>query len=237
MEKTISIDPKLKELIPIKALPDGDMVLEVLYFWFGTDAFNFESLEQCTFTYADNLWRNIWFAKGPAQKLVDQHIRQRFENIVENAGKGNYNTWENYPISRLALIVVLDQFSRNIYRGNPKTWAFDTHGLRVCKEGITNGHDQKIPSIMKTQYYMPLVHSENIDDQELSWKIYCELREQNTRNDIFDRFKTASSVHRNSVLLFGRFPERNNILGRESTEREKVYIQNTLVIKDLEYVF
>jgi len=90
---------------------------------------------------------------------------------------------------------------------------------------------------MRVQYYMPLVHSENFDDQELSWKIYNELKDQNTRNDIFDRFKTASSVHRNSVILFGRFPERNKILGRPSTEREKVYLENTLVIKDLEYVF
>jgi len=216
---------------------DIEEIFTILSYWFGNTEVLRKNTKQQTFSYYDDLWRNRWFAKGLIQKSVDNFLKDNMESVVISARKGEKDHWQSTPYGCLALIIVLDQFTRNIYRGTKEAWSGDSQALSICLKGIKDGKYSALPPIMRAQYLMPLVHAEDLVLQQKSVDMYQDLyQEICDRNPgvklIFDRFQRISKVHYSSVLTFGRFPERNEGLARVPTFEEQIYLKNTLVMKE-----
>ncbi len=182
---------------------------QILHFWFGEmkDGLTLEDRNE------------FWFMPNPE---VDKMIRDRFEELVIKAGRGQLKEWENIPRGTLALIILLDQFTRNIYRGNKKAFQYDAEALRLCKQGIEKGLDSKLEVIEKCFYYLPLEHSENMDDQNKCVKLFEDLLVTVDRNKISTVKNSLdyAVLHRNIIEKFGRFPHRNKVLNRQFTQEE-----------------
>lgn len=157
-----------------------------------------------------------------ATPAFDSEIRSRFEDMaIEQAaiaGRGAH-PWEATPDSMLALIVTLDQFPRNMYRGTPAMFEWDSYLLPLVKKMIERGDDLKIPMARRAFAYMPLMHSENLDDQSL-----CVKRVDQRLDD--DNTLFHAKAHRKLIKQFGRFPHRNEIIGRASTPEEIQYLRD-----------
>ncbi len=160
-----------------------------------------------------------WFKKSDA---FDAMIRQRFEeaaiDIAASVSKAPH-LWEASPDSTLALIIVLDQFPRNMYRDTPAAFGWDAYALGVSERMIEKGWDLKIPQDRRSFAYMPFMHSERLSNQDRCVAL-MESRLDNETN-----VKHAVS-HRNLIERFGRFPHRNAILGRASTPEEIEFLEN-----------
>jgi uncharacterized protein (DUF924 family) len=157
----------------------------------------------------------LWFAKD-AQ--FDDLIRQEFENLYESALIEKLDSWAEAPESLLSLILVLDQFPRNMFRHTPKAFSGDKKAQRLTRQGVELGFDQHLPTHTHRQFfYMPLMHSEVLADQELSIKMYSQLKDGLTLN--------FAQAHRDIIATFGRFPHRNTILGRETTAEEEEFLK------------
>lgn len=180
-------------------------------FWFGSnrdDAIVAEERSQ------------LWWDKHPQ---TDREIKQRFESCVVKAANGELDAWLRTPTGRLALIILTDQFPRNMYRDTPQAFAFDPLALAWCKEGIRAGADQALRPIERVFFYLPLEHSESLEDQEQSVRLFRELAAGEKSADpesAFNNFLCFAVRHRDIVAQFGRFPHRNRILGRASTQEE-----------------
>eukprot|EP00455_Lapot_gusevi_P057528 TRINITY_DN9825_c0_g1_i1.p1 TRINITY_DN9825_c0_g1~~TRINITY_DN9825_c0_g1_i1.p1 ORF type:complete len:266 (+),score=18.06 TRINITY_DN9825_c0_g1_i1:47-844(+) len=206
---------------------------DIVGFWYGADIFFRRQKWQthAGFSDADELWCSRWFAKQEAGKKLDQYLRERFECWVEQALRGDLDFWAQSPWGLLALILLLDQVPRNIWRGTGRAWEGDPLALRLCQQGIEQGLDQELPMIMRAMFYMPLLHAEDMELQRQSVSMYeTMMRESHTQGDgalllIFERFHKAAVKHRDAVAIFGRFPERNAYLGRASTVEEVAYLQ------------
>ncbi|MEZ5536490.1 MAG: DUF924 family protein [Thiolinea sp.] len=154
-----------------------------------------------------------WFRSTPA---IDQLIRERFETIWQQAANGELENWKNTAEGCLALCIVLDQFPLNMYRGEARSFATEQQAVSVCKHAVAQGFDRQLPEERRSFLYMPLMHSENLADQDESVCLFeaAGLAE----NARFARH------HRSLIERFGRFPHRNKILGRESTQAELDYL-------------
>ena len=172
-------------------------------------------------------------ALGERQKLwygfdaeTDTLIRDRFGALVEAAIAGSYRSWENQALSRLALIVVLDQFTRNIHRGRASAFDGDTRALRLALDAIDCGMDREVDPIPRGFFYLPLEHAEDLVIQERSVRM-AERLDAECRV-AFENFSGGlapyAREHRDIIARFGRFPHRNEALGRESTARELAYL-------------
>jgi uncharacterized protein (DUF924 family) len=189
---------------------------QILKFWFG-------HVEQ-TIVPSENRAR-IWFGDSPA---VDSEIKQKFNNDLEKAIQGAYTEWEKSPRGQLALIIMLDQFSRHIYRDTPKAYAQDDFALSICIQGMSREDDHQLSLIERVFYYFPLLHSEHVANQEKSIRAYQMLVEvafQETQV-IYESFFKFAMHHFNIVQRFGRFPQRNALLGRESTPEEAKFLKD-----------
>jgi uncharacterized protein (DUF924 family) len=166
---------------------------EVLSFWFAEDQ------------------RHKWFAKD---KNFDEEITLKFyDQYNDIANEFNYSG--KSPEEILAAIIILDQFSRNMFRDVPKAFATDDQALALTKYCIQKSIDQQLSDSYKHFLYMPLMHSENLEDQELSVKLFA-----------FDNSACEyAKMHRDIIKRFGRFPHRNNILGRKSTTEELEFLK------------
>ncbi len=149
-----------------------------------------------------------WFAKDDK---LDADIRQRFRATYEAARAGELNEWRHAPHSLLALIVVLDQFPRNMFRGSARAFASDAQAVALTKEGIEKGFDRSLRPEEQDFFYMPLMHSELLSDHDL----LVELGRGDNR---------YARHHREIIAQFGRFPHRNQTLGRETTAEEALYL-------------
>lgn len=149
-----------------------------------------------------------WFAGGGE---LDQLIRERFGTLLEQAKEGAHDAWARTPRGRLALIVVLDQFSRNVFRGTPNAYAGDAKAQQLAREGIAAGMDKPLTLDERQSFYMPLQHAEDVELQALSVAKFGELKDEAAGAFEFAR------GHRSAVERFGRFPHRNAVLGRAST--------------------
>ncbi len=158
--------------------------------------------------------RDHWF-KPSAD--VDDDIRRRFGGLHRKAAAGDLDDWARNPRSALALILVLDQFSRNLHRGKPEAWACDDHALRIARAAIVRGFDQYLADGEKAFLYMPFMHSEHLDIQEESVRLFTTAGLDNA---------PYALQHRDIVRRFGRFPHRNALLGRDSTPEELDYLQS-----------
>lgn len=160
------------------------------------------------FWYKEEMSRQ-WFNATPE---LDEYIRQNYRGVWQHARDGELEAWLSTPQGCLALAIVLDQFPLNMFRGEPESFSTESHAIRVSKLAIDRQYDLQLPKDRLAFLYMPLMHSENMDDQNLSVsKFEAAGLEHNAR---FARH------HRGIVERFGRFPHRNAILGRESTPEE-----------------
>jgi uncharacterized protein (DUF924 family) len=144
--------------------------------------------------------------------------------LVEGAVAGELERWENSDRGLVALILLLDQFTRNIYRNTPAAFSGDARALDLAQRTIVAGHHQRLPAIHQVFLYMPLEHSENIDTQEECVTLFEELAAV-TGHEQIENFCRYAVAHREVIEQFGRFPHRNAILGRESTPGEIEYLK------------
>ncbi|MEO1582206.1 MAG: DUF924 family protein [Pseudomonadota bacterium] len=167
----------------------------------------------------------FWFGEDPE---LDIQIRHKFGKLISDASEGKLNRWGETAEGRLALILLIDQFRRNIYRGKPEAFALDREALKLCVEGAIAGHDKELPPLKRAFFYMPMQHVESRKVQEKSVAVFRSLAESvsGTELDTFETFADFAELHRDIIAQFGRFPHRNAILGRESTELEREYLQD-----------
>lgn len=164
-----------------------------------------------------------WFGADPA---MDAQIRAEFGELVSQALHGELDHWAASAEGRLALILLLDQFCRNIFRGTARAFEGDRRALRLCAEGSINGAYKSLSPIQKVFFFMPLQHAESAEVQDKSVHIYNALVEgvSETLRETFRTFAEFAELHRDIVARFGRFPHRNRHLGRVNTAEEDAYL-------------
>lgn len=166
-----------------------------------------------------------WFSADPD---FDALIRQEFGTLVERASGGALNSWADEPEGRLALILLLDQFRRNIYRSTPKAFSRDAQAVKLCVEGAAIGAYKTLTPLQQVFYFMPLQHAESLPIQQRSVKIYDGLLAgvSETLKATFATFAQFAELHHDIIAAHGRFPHRNRILGRPDTPDEAAYIES-----------
>lgn len=156
-----------------------------------------------------------WFSSTPE---LDNEIKNRYEKIWEKALVGELDEWQKTPEGCLALIIVLDQFPLNMYRGEAKSFQTESKAIEVALLAINNDFNKQLDIDKLLFLYMPFMHSENLEQQDLSVQLYSE-------SNLTDNVKFAKH-HREIIKRFGRFPHRNKILERKSTLEEDVYLSS-----------
>lgn len=171
-------------------------------------------------TSAENVvrfWRDagpdMWFRKDDT---FDSAIREQFEDAHHAAARNEYSSWENTPEGALALIILLDQFPRNLYRGSGHSFATDGLALAVAKRAISNGFDQHTGGAMRIFFYMPFEHSESLDDQRTALRLFEAYGDE--------QYLRYAKLHADIIERFGRFPHRNTVLGRQSSTEETAFL-------------
>lgn len=190
--------------------------LDVLFFWFGPRPYTAERVQQHS---------RLWFGAPDAPELTpqtDELIRERYADVTLAAERGELSAWESSPRRRLALILLLDQFSRNMYRGSARAFAQDLQALSLTVSGMQIGADAALDPVERLFFYMPLMHAENLDVQEESVAAFRRLLEEAPAElrRTFEGNLRSAVLHRDIITRFGRFPRRNRALGRESTPDE-----------------
>ena len=162
-------------------------------------------------------------AKTP---FFDHEIEENFADDVEAACEGKLNHWATESRGRLALIILIDQFRRNIFRGSADAFAMDKLALKLCVEGAMEKADKGLTAIERVFFYMPLQHVESKKVQAKSVELYSRLAEavSATERETFLTVLQFAELHRDIVDQFGRFPHRNQCLGRENTAEEQEYL-------------
>jgi uncharacterized protein (DUF924 family) len=154
-----------------------------------------------------------WFRKDP---VFDQEIRARFTALHGELGLGEHDDWLATPRGRLAAIIVLDQFSRNMFRDTPGMFDSDARALAIALEGLARGDDRALGDAERQFFYMPLMHAEDLACQDRCVELFAAAGNANAL-----RF---AELHRDIVRRFGRFPHRNALLGRSSTPEEVEFL-------------
>ncbi len=164
-----------------------------------------------------------WWKKDPA---FDQQIRAEFEADLLRASRGELDSWLDEPESSVAYVVLLDQFSRNMYRDTPEAFAQDERALAATLRGLERGFDARLSPVQRYFFYMPLMHAEDRAVQRRSVDTFEKLsRETDTGFDAMLRGATDyARRHRDIVERFGRFPHRNNLLERTTTGEEADFL-------------
>ncbi len=172
---------------------------------------------------ADRAHMVRWFQPDPA---FDDEIRQRFGELHEDLARGEHEDWLSTARGRLAYIIVLDQFSRNLFRDHEEMYAHDARAAAVALEGIELGMDRQLRFAERGFFYMPLMHSERLAQQERCCELFEAWRDELTgelRTLLEEQLQYAYG-HREIVRRFNRFPHRNRIIGRTSTPDEADYL-------------
>jgi uncharacterized protein (DUF924 family) len=190
---------------------------EVLYYWFpeGINNADPETLRR---------QGKRWMQGGPE---VDREITERFGKLLEQARRGELDHWADTPRGRLALVIVLDQFSRHIYRGSPLSYAQDEKALELALEGIDLGMDRELGAMERNFFWLPLGHSEDLTLQERSVR-HAEEEAANAPSHLKALYEfgvSQAEAARSVIARFGRHPHRNEILGRASTPEELEYLR------------
>ena len=178
---------------------------EVLRFWFGADA-----------DYGKS--RKAWFEKNPE---FDHEIRERFSALCDQAASGALDAWQALPGECLALVITLDQFPRNLFRGDAKAFASDARALGAARHAVESGYDEGMLPVERLFLYLPFEHSETLDDQWRGIALIGRLAPWPETADVFP----YAVRHWEIVRRFGRFPHRNAALGRSSTPEELKFLQ------------
>ncbi|MDA0680024.1 MAG: DUF924 domain-containing protein [Proteobacteria bacterium] len=193
---------------------DQNRIDAILAFWFKE--------KQLTAPQIDGRM-DVWFGEDP---LFDEEVAQNFTNDVESASEGLLNHWAQEPTGRLALILLLDQFRRNIYRNQAEAFAEDKAALKLCVEGAMQKKDRGLTPIQRAFFYMPLQHAESRKVQQKSRQIFGKLSDavSATYKETFETIAQFADLHADIIEQFGRFPHRNGILGRENSPEEDEYL-------------
>ena len=166
---------------------------------------------------------DLWFGGGQS---VDQHIRERFGNRVSEALDGDLASWEALPLHRLALVVLLDQFTRNVFRADARAFSGDARAQALTLDAIDRRQDVGLPLVGRVFLAMPLMHAEDLEMQHRCVGVFESLlaaappdRVEGLRSPL-----ESAREHRDIVARFGRFPHRNAVLGRVSSAPERAYL-------------
>jgi len=172
---------------------------------------------------------DFWFAES-TKKLwynstteFDGYIRLKYQALWKQASEGQLESWQNAPLGALALAIILDQFPLNMFRGTAKSFSTESHAISISRAAISNKFDKQLREIQLPFLYMPLMHSENLDNQNYS--VY-----------LFEQAKLSNNIkfakhHRSIIEQYGRFPHRNEILVRKSTTEELEYLASPQAFK------
>ena len=173
---------------------DADWATDVLSFWF------------------EELRPQDWFERSDA---VDETIRRRFGQLHSALAEAAPSMSFDDPRTALAAIIVLDQFSRNMFRGEAKAFATDSLALFIARHAVERDHDAAVPEQWRHFFYMPFMHSETVSDQEHCVALFSALSGDSVKYAI---------EHRDIIARFGRFPHRNEVLGRKTTAPEQAFL-------------
>jgi len=166
---------------------------------------------------------DTWFGEDA---VFDQEISNVFADDINAASEGHLGHWTKTSRGCLALILLLDQFRRNIYRGKADAFAMDKVALKLCVEGVMEKKDKGLPPIYRAFFYMPLQHAESRKVQAKAVDVYKRLAEavSPTYRETFETICQFAELHADIVQQFGRFPHRNSLLGRDNTAEEEEYL-------------
>lgn len=179
---------------------------DILNFWFGQP------------NVADyGKQRAFWFTKNPE---FDQKLQTQFISDYHQAAAGKLNSWKDTPHSCLALILLLDQFPRNIFRGTPQAFATDASALDAAQHAVMQGFDKTLLPVQRWFIYLPFEHSENLEHQRQCLELFATLSDDPESASAIDYARRHYAV----IERFGRFPHRNAILGRETTPEEAEFL-------------
>jgi uncharacterized protein (DUF924 family) len=198
-----------------------DDARRVREYWFGKLPLEREALDERM---------KVWFAGEESRQLAQEYdaaIRAEFGARVEAALRGELASWADGPRRRLSLIILLDQFPRNIYRGRARAYAGDDQALALALSGMQSAADAALDPVERIFFYMPLQHSESLEVQEESVAAYRRLlgeAPQLLRAPFEETLKFAE-LHASTIRRFGRFPHRNRVLRRASTAEEATYLR------------
>lgn len=184
-------------------------------FWFGAEADDALVAQQKN---------RLWWSKNTGTDLT---IAKRFSSCTAAAGRGQLDSWSATQQGWLVLILLLDQFPRNMYRGLPKSFSFDACALRWSLQGLDEGIDQQLRPIERVFFYLPLEHAESLAHQERAVQLFEQLHAEVPlqHKDVFAGFLQFAMRHRDIIARFGRFPHRNAILERACTDEERAFLK------------
>lgn len=196
-------------------MPDIITPAIVLDFWFGSAGSDGATAQA---------QQKLWWSKNAA---IDTDIRNRFGDLVQSAAAGALNHWAQDAHGRLALILLFDQFPRNMYRDTPRAFAYDPLASKLALEGIADSADRKLRAIERVFFYLPLEHAESAELQERCVALFTALAAgaPESERKTFAGYVDYAVRHRDVIHRFGRFPHRNHILGRASTPEETDFLK------------
>jgi uncharacterized protein (DUF924 family) len=180
---------------------------EVLDFWFG-----------CEDEEGYGEFREAWFTKDAK---FDREVRDRFEDVYEEAATGKLDHWKEEARSCLALIIVLDQFPRNMFRGDPRTYTADEKARAAARYAIEHAYDRELSSFQRMFVYLPFEHSEDLEDQRFSVELFRGLAAEMGSEDLLG----YAVRHMEIIERFGRFPHRNEVLGRTTIPEKAEFLR------------
>jgi uncharacterized protein (DUF924 family) len=193
---------------------------DILRFWFADIPVKTEDVAP----YVGNRM-HLWFAGTPE---IDAEIRKRFEKDLLKAVLGDHEEWTKTARGRLALVILLDQFPRNIYRGQPRGLWFDPLALELAFGAVAAGMDRQVSPIERIFFYLPYEHSEDLAVQDRGVALYARLVDEAPADwkPTMENCRRYAVLHRDMIARFGRFPDRNEMLGRISTPEEIEVLKN-----------
>ncbi len=185
-----------------------DEIDRILDYWFGPP----DSEIHGTF-------REMWYRGGPE---IDSEIAERFEALYERAAAGELDDWREQARSCLAMILLLDQFPRNMFRGEPRSFATDAKAVETARHAVGRGYDRGLDLNVQQFHYMPFEHSEDIADQRRAVELFRAAADDERKEENIG----YAIKHLEIIERFGRFPHRNAILGRDSTPEEIAFLDH-----------
>lgn len=186
---------------------------DVLEFWFGDGRRDIDAI-------GDR--KKLWWGGGQA---ADREIESRFGAVHAAACADELGSWKDTAEQRLALIIVCDQFSRSLGRGTPSAFSNDQRAQDLVLEGRALGFDRRLAPVERPFFYMPLCHAEDLAMQELAVQVFEAMHQRDSDPRLgYGGFAASAKQHRDIVARFGRFPHRNEVLGREATADELKYL-------------
>jgi uncharacterized protein (DUF924 family) len=192
------------------AVPEAEEARAVLDCWFGAP-------NTPTFGQA----RKLWFSRDQA---FDAMLLERFGALIDAAREGSLDSWTETPLGALALVIVLDQFSRNCHRNTPRAFAADHQALRIAQQMIASGADLLLPTAHHRAFaYLPFEHDETLASQHESLRLFKQLKAEPDGASYY----SSAVGHARIIERFGRFPHRNALLGRQSTDEETAFLKGS----------